>query len=214
MKRRWAFLAAVAAIIAVATAAWQILIPFDDSARESGVTIRIRLEGARDETTLIREPDSSYIYLLQGNDGTTQRLTPDEFAQRLYQQGAYGGWINTLLNVSNPAGVAWVCLGLLGQLLFTARMAVQWLVSERHKNSVVPPAFWWLSLIGASMLLAYFLWRRDAVGVLGQGFGWIVYLRNLHLLYFGSGRVTAAVDPAPEPELVNPVVTARPERAP
>ncbi len=76
-----------------------------------------------------------------------------------------------------------VGLGFLGQMLFTARMLVQWLASEKSKRSVVPPAFWWLSLIGASMLIAYFIWRKDVVGVLGQGFGWIIYIRNLALIY-------------------------------
>ncbi|MGD8441818.1 MAG: lipid-A-disaccharide synthase N-terminal domain-containing protein [Holophagae bacterium] len=80
-------------------------------------------------------------------------------------------------------GIAWVVLGLLGQVVFAGRMIVQWLISERSRRSVVPVAFWWMSLAGASMLLVYFLWRRDIVGVLGQCTGWIIYLRNLVLIY-------------------------------
>ena len=60
---------------------------------------------------------------------------------------------------------------------------MQWLASEREKKSVVPPAFWWMSLIGASMLLLYFMWRRDMVGILGQSFGWFIYVRNLKMIY-------------------------------
>jgi lipid-A-disaccharide synthase-like uncharacterized protein len=67
-----------------------------------------------------------------------------------------------------------VGLGLLGQVLFTGRMLVQWLASEKQKRSVVPVAFWWMSLIGATMLLVYFTWRRDIVGVLGQATGWFI----------------------------------------
>ena len=74
-------------------------------------------------------------------------------------------------------------LGLLGQVLFTGRMLIQWLASERERRSVVPVAFWWMSLAGASMLLVYFLWRKDIIGVLGQSAGWVVYTRNLWLIY-------------------------------
>jgi lipid-A-disaccharide synthase-like uncharacterized protein len=62
-------------------------------------------------------------------------------------------------------------------------MVVQWIVSEKSKKSVVPPVFWWMSLIGSSMLMAYFLWRRDPIGLLGQTFGWFIYVRNLWLIY-------------------------------
>lgn len=91
--------------------------------------------------------------------------------------------IFAFLNISSWAGVAWVGFGFLGQVLFTARLLVQWVASEKSKKSVVPVAFWWLSLIGASMLVTYFIWRKDVVGVLGQGFGWFIYIRNLALIY-------------------------------
>jgi lipid-A-disaccharide synthase-like uncharacterized protein len=41
------------------------------------------------------------------------------------------------------------------------------------------------------MLLAYFIWRRDIVGVLGQSTGWFIYLRNLWLIY-RERRVTSS----------------------
>ena len=96
------------------------------------------------------------------------------------------------LPLHSPAALAWVGLGLLGQVLFTGRMLVQWWTSERHRRSVVPPIFWWMSLAGATMLLAYFLWRRDVVGVLGQGVGWVVYARNLWLIHRPPDGVTPA----------------------
>ena len=77
----------------------------------------------------------------------------------------------------------WVAVGLLGQVLFTGRMIVQWIASEKSKKSVVPTAFWWMSLIGASMLITYFIWRKDVVGILGQATGWGIYVRNLYLIY-------------------------------
>jgi len=46
----------------------------------------------------------------------------------------------------------WIVVGLLGQLLFGARFIIQWIVSERQKSSVVPIAFWYLSLGGTALL--------------------------------------------------------------
>lgn len=76
----------------------------------------------------------------------------------------------------------WIVVGFLGQALFTARFLVQWIASERSGQSTVPDAFWWLSLSGGAVLLAYAIWRRDPVFILGQGLGLAVYLRNLVLI--------------------------------
>ncbi|HEU5320861.1 MAG TPA: lipid-A-disaccharide synthase N-terminal domain-containing protein, partial [Methylomirabilota bacterium] len=65
----------------------------------------------------------------------------------------------------------WLALGFVGQALFAARFLVQWLASERRGRSVVPLAFWHLSLLGGVLLLAYALWRADPVFVAGQAFG-------------------------------------------
>ena len=77
---------------------------------------------------------------------------------------------------------AWLALGFLGQAMFSSRFLVQWVASERRKNSVIPKAFWWLSLAGGMCLLVYALHRRDPVFVLGQGGGLVVYVRNLVLI--------------------------------
>jgi lipid-A-disaccharide synthase-like uncharacterized protein len=76
----------------------------------------------------------------------------------------------------------WLAVGFAGQLLFTSRFLVQWIASERRRQSIVPTAFWWLSLGGSALLLAYALWRRDPVFILGQAFGFVVYTRNLVLI--------------------------------
>ena len=76
----------------------------------------------------------------------------------------------------------WLAVGLLGQALFSARFLVQWLASERKRQSIIPVAFWWLSLCGGATLLAYAVWRRDPVFILGQGMGLFVYTRNLILI--------------------------------
>ena len=76
----------------------------------------------------------------------------------------------------------WLALGFLGQALFASRFLVQWLVSERAGRSVVPRAFWYLSIAGGSIVLCYAIWRRDPVFIVGQSAGLLVYLRNLILL--------------------------------
>jgi lipid-A-disaccharide synthase-like uncharacterized protein len=80
-----------------------------------------------------------------------------------------------------PAG-AWLALGFLGQACFFSRFLVQWLASERAGRSVVPRAFWYLSIAGGAIVLTYAIWRRDPVFILGQSVGLFVYLRNLMLL--------------------------------
>ena len=77
----------------------------------------------------------------------------------------------------------WLYLGFVGQLLFGLRFLVQWVVSERKGESVIPIYFWYLSLIGSMILLAYAIFRRDPVFILGQSTGFIVYTRNLVLIY-------------------------------
>jgi lipid-A-disaccharide synthase-like uncharacterized protein len=77
----------------------------------------------------------------------------------------------------------WLFIGFAGQALFSARFIVQWIVSERRRKSVVPIAFWFLSLGGGTLLLAYAVSRQDPVIILGQGTGLVVYLRNLWLIY-------------------------------
>ncbi len=77
----------------------------------------------------------------------------------------------------------WVLFGLLGQAAFSARFIVQWIVSERKRESVVPTAFWYLSLAGGLILFIYAIYKRDVVFVIGQGSGVVVYVRNLVLIY-------------------------------
>jgi lipid-A-disaccharide synthase-like uncharacterized protein len=76
----------------------------------------------------------------------------------------------------------WVLLGFVAQGFFTARFVVQWIASERAGKSVIPLAFWLLSIGGGVLLLAYALYRRDPVFIAGQSFGVFVYLRNLYFV--------------------------------
>ena len=76
----------------------------------------------------------------------------------------------------------WLILGLFGQAMFSARFLIQWIATERQKRSVIPVAFWWLSIAGSLTLLTYAIYRKDPVFILGQSFGSTVYLRNLYFI--------------------------------
>ena len=76
----------------------------------------------------------------------------------------------------------WLAVGMIGQLLFSARFFLQWLVSEKHKRSIIPVSFWWFSIGGSAVLLAYAIRRADPVFILGQGSGFFIYMRNLWLI--------------------------------
>lgn len=75
----------------------------------------------------------------------------------------------------------WLGVGLLGQAFFFSRFLVQWLASEKAGRSIIPMAFWYLSLSGGFLLLLYSIWRKDPVFILGQTTGAFIYLRNIRL---------------------------------
>ena len=77
----------------------------------------------------------------------------------------------------------WTVLGFCGQALFFGRFLIQWIVSERHGASVIPLSFWFFSLGGATLLLIYAMHIRDPVFILGQSVGFLVYIRNLMLIF-------------------------------
>ena len=76
----------------------------------------------------------------------------------------------------------WLILGLGAQALFGARFFIQWIASERQKKSVVPIVFWYISLAGGTLLLAYAIYRKDPVFIVGQSTGVLIYTRNLMLI--------------------------------
>lgn len=77
----------------------------------------------------------------------------------------------------------WVIVGLIGQLLFAGRFLIQWISSERKRESHIPISFWYLSLAGGLLLLFYSIYRKDPVFIIGQSVGIVVYVRNLILIY-------------------------------
>ena len=82
---------------------------------------------------------------------------------------------------------AWLAFGLLGQVIFGARFIVQWIASERKRESHIPLIFWYLSIVGG-------------VFIIGQGAGLVVYVRNLMLIYRAQRR-TAPATPEARPDV-------------
>lgn len=162
-----------------------------DPALISGQQVRMKvdLSGAKDNVKIVRLNDGSIAYVIKRlGSGSDRLVTPEEFARLYYDQqteehGWWGNVLHFLFNTTSPVGIAWVSLGLAGQAIFMGRMLVQWFVSEKSKRSIIPVSFWWMSLVGSTMLLVYFIWRRDIVGILGNLTGWIVYVRNLVLIH-------------------------------
>lgn len=77
----------------------------------------------------------------------------------------------------------WLAVGFLGQACFSTRFLIQWIASERRKESVIPVYFWYFSIAGGLTLLTYAVYRLDPVFILGQGAGLFVYSRNLYLIH-------------------------------
>lgn len=70
-------------------------------------------------------------------------------------------------------------IGFLAQALFSARILVQWILSEKAKRVVSPTIFWVLSM-AASYLLFIYGWLRDDFAImLGQVIAYYIYIWNL-----------------------------------
>lgn len=78
--------------------------------------------------------------------------------------------------------LGWLIAGIIGQGMFFLAFLLQWLHSERKRRSEIPLQFWYFSLAGGVVLLAYAIYKRDPVFIVAQLTGVIVYARNLHLL--------------------------------
>src|SRR3989344_255034 len=77
----------------------------------------------------------------------------------------------------------WVLLGFFGQSMFFMRFVIQWIASERKKESIFPVAFWYFSIAGGAIVFIYALHIRDLVFIAGQGLALAIYIRNLFLIW-------------------------------
>lgn len=186
---KWEALVAMAALIGVAI--WLVAREGDAPLpiRDGAVSVEVRMGQTERGLLEWHEPSDTFRLLLPENlesaepidRATAERVFGADVLENLFQQPP--DWLFRVLNITSWASFAWVLLGFLGQAAFFLRMAVQWIASERSRDSVVPEVFWWLSLGGSIALFTYFVWRKEIVGVLGQAPGVIVYARNIRLIH-------------------------------
>jgi lipid-A-disaccharide synthase-like uncharacterized protein len=88
----------------------------------------------------------------------------------------------------------WLIVGISGSGIFGIRFFIQWMHSEKHKESRIPISFWWLSVAGTLMAASYFIHKQQWVALLGNGPQLIPYTRNLILIYRKRAQ-TPPVDP-------------------
>jgi lipid-A-disaccharide synthase-like uncharacterized protein len=87
-----------------------------------------------------------------------------------------------LFKLANAVITPWTLVGYSGALIFSGRWIVQMLASWKLKRSVLPRIFWYMSMTGSLLLLAYFtIGRTDSVGILSNLFPLCVALYNLLL---------------------------------
>ena len=91
--------------------------------------------------------------------------------------------IKKLRDNTNLKDTIWQFIGFIGQIVFSMRFILQWLASEMKKQSFIPISFWYFSMLGSITLLSYAIYQQDPVFIIGQSFGMIVYLRNLHFIF-------------------------------
>lgn len=70
-------------------------------------------------------------------------------------------------------------IGFMAQGFFSARILVQWIMSERARKVLSPSLFWILSIAGSYLLCLYGWLRQDFAIVLGQFISYYIYLWNL-----------------------------------
>lgn len=72
-------------------------------------------------------------------------------------------------------------IGFIAQILFSSRLIIQWITSEKVGKVVTPTLFWTLSLLASFLLFIYGYLRLDFAIMLGQGLTYFIYIRNLQL---------------------------------
>lgn len=96
--------------------------------------------------------------------------------------------------LGNSAVPPWLLItGVAGQLIFTFRFVVQWLHSEKEKESLLPSVFWIISTAGALIIFVYAVFRRDPVLFLSNGLGLFIYVRNI-LIHAGGKSLIHLID--------------------
>lgn len=72
-------------------------------------------------------------------------------------------------------------IGFLAQILFSSRLILQWIISEKNKKVLTPVLFWEISLFASFLLFVYGYMRHDFSIMLGQTITYYIYIRNIQL---------------------------------
>jgi lipid-A-disaccharide synthase-like uncharacterized protein len=167
--------------------------------REGAVLNNVRIADTRGLLETTRDAQGVPHYRLLTRDGHTSRDMSETDVRELFGDRVLAqanadrpNLVFRLLNITTWVNLVWIGVGLIGQLAFSSRFLVQWLVSEKQRKTVVPESFWWMSLLGGLALFAYFVWRQDPIGVLGQSSGLVIYSRNLRLIHKQKRREARA----------------------
>ena len=74
-----------------------------------------------------------------------------------------------------------ISIGATAQILFSSRLLLQWILSEKHKKVLTPVLFWEFSLLASFLLFLYGYLRDDFAIMLGQTITYFIYIRNMQL---------------------------------
>ena len=91
----------------------------------------------------------------------------------------FSAWYNGL----STKELIWIIVCFVAQFMFMMRFIMQWIYSERARRSIVPEVFWYFSLLGGALLLAYAIHRTDPVFIAGQSLGLLIYSRNIYFIW-------------------------------
>ena len=91
----------------------------------------------------------------------------------------FSAWYNGL----STKELIWIIVGFVAQFMFMMRFIMQWIYSERARRSIVPEVFWYFSLLGGALLLAYAIHRTDPVFIAGQSLGLLICSRNIYFIW-------------------------------
>lgn len=104
--------------------------------------------------------------------------------------GYMAHWYMTLMQ--HPYDTLWGMFGFLGQAIFGIRFLIQWVKSEQEGHSVIPIAFWYISLLGGLISFIYAVHVQAWPLVMGQALPLPIYTRNIWMIYRDRRRATAA----------------------
>lgn len=209
----------LAMVALVLLGAWLVAAPSaHHELRDGARVIPFSMGPAKGDLEVAPDDPPTYRLLVRGEEPSpvmTREQMVAHYGEPTMQRvdDSQGHALFRVLNITSWVSLVWVLIGFGGQIAFFGRMAIQWVVSESKKQSVIPTSFWWLSLVGGIALFTYFVWRKDIVGVMGQSTGVIIYARNLRLIHKRRKRDRRAARRARQTEQPGPIVESKAEHA-